>query len=305
MPDEPFAHALASLDRGERPVLIAVVAHSGSVPGHAGVHMVVTPGECAGTIGGGLAEQRMIEAARVGLSEARLDEYRHEGESICSGSQEFASLPLGPEDRSTVEAVAAEVAGGGYGAVTVRPDGLDFAPKQVAPAELDRDEHGWRARFPVGVVDTLTIVGGGHVSLALSRVMATLPFRIVVADDRPDLPTMSANHDAHELRVIDYARVAEHVAGGEHGWAVVMTHRHTADADVVRALADLELRYLGMLGSEKKVRTTFARLEAEGVPRARLERIHAPVGVSIGSHTPAEIAVSIAAEIIAERNRGA
>jgi xanthine dehydrogenase accessory factor len=77
-----------------------------------------------------------------------------------------------------------------------------------------------------------------------------------------------------------------------------MTFGHTHDETVLRVLEGKELRYLGLLGSEAKVRQMFDRMAADGVSPGFLESISAPIGVSIGSHTPEEIAVSIAAEII-------
>jgi xanthine dehydrogenase accessory factor len=83
-----------------------------------------------------------------------------------------------------------------------------------------------------------------------------------------------------------------------------MTHAHSADALVLEALVDRSYAYLGMMGSSSKVRRIFAALEEKGIAAELLDRVHAPIGVAIASHTPAEIAVSIAAEIISIRNRG-
>ena len=139
-------------------------------------------------------------------------------------------------------------------------------------------------------------------ALALSRVMATLPFRIVVLDNRSDLPTMADNVFAHETHVVDYGRIADHIAEGERSWVVIMTFGHTHDSIVLESLAGKPLRYLGLMGSTAKVERLFAIMRDGGVPEAHLARISAPVGVSIGSHTPEEIAISIAAEIIKLRN---
>jgi xanthine dehydrogenase accessory factor len=102
---------------------------------------------------------------------------------------------------------------------------------------------------------------------------------------------------------VPYDRLAEHVPDGEHSWVVVMTFGHTHDETALRALEGKNLRYLGLLGSEAKVRQMFDRMQADGVSREFLDSVSAPVGVSIGSHTPEEIAVSIAAEIIQLTNQ--
>ena len=165
------------------------------------------------------------------------------------------------------------------------------------------DDGTWLYRGPIGLEDTLYIIGGGHVGLALSRVAATLPFRIVVLDNREDLATMAANRWAHQRQVVDYDRIADHVVEGDRSWVVIMTFGHTHDRQVLEGLLGKELAYLGLMGSEAKVLQLFAAMLEDGSPAADLEGVKAPIGVPIGSHTPEEIAISVAAEIIAMRNR--
>jgi xanthine dehydrogenase accessory factor len=81
-----------------------------------------------------------------------------------------------------------------------------------------------------------------------------------------------------------------------------MTYGHNHDRLALEQLLDKDLAYLGVLGSKAKIRQMFAAMKKDGIPESVLERIRAPVGISIGSHTPEEIAVSIAAEIVAVRN---
>lgn len=302
---EPLLAALQWLRDGLAPVLVAVVDHEGSVPGTTGARMVVIPDAIAGTVGGGSAEREMIELARAVDVAPRLVTYVHaapSNDSLCSGQQRFAILPLAATDLSTLEQLREAVASGACGTLEMTSSGLAFRPGAATPAVLEGSGAHWRAVQPFGLLETLTIVGGGHVALALSRIMATLPFRLVVLDDRPDLATMAANCHAHERRTIDYPEIAEHVPQGGHSWAVIMTHGHRHDEEVLAKLLDLDLRFLGMLGSGAKVRSIFANLGARGMARDRLARVRAPLGFAIGSHTPAEIAISIAAELVAVRN---
>jgi xanthine dehydrogenase accessory factor len=132
--------------------------------------------------------------------------------------------------------------------------------------------------------------------------MATLPFRIVVLDNRAELPTMAANHHAHELRVVDFERIADEVPEGERSWVVVMTFGHHHDREVVERLLGRRFRYLGLMGSLAKVRKMFADMVRDGADPDALARVRAPIGVPIGSHTPEEIAISVAAELVALRN---
>lgn len=302
---EPLLTALEWLRDGVVPVLVAVVDHEGSVPGTTGARMVVTPDSIAGTVGGGSAEHEMIELARAVDVAPRLVSYVHaapSNDSLCSGQQRLAILPLAGRDLPALEQLREAIDSGACGTLELTSSGLAFRPGAAAPAVLEGNDANWRAAQPVGLLDTLTIVGGGHVALALSQVVATLPFRIAVLDDRPDLATLAANRHAHERRTVDYREIAEHVPQGAHSWAVIMTHGHRHDEEVLARLLDLELRFLGMLGSGAKVRSIFSNLEARGVARDRLARVRAPLGFPIGSHTPAEIAISIAAELVAVRN---
>lgn len=305
MSEDLWRRAAEAARDGRPASLVVVVAASGSVPGTPGTVMLVLDQDRAGTVGGGIAEHRMAERARPPLPQAEITEFRHESESLCSGVQTFAVMPIRHGDAAALDALTAELGDGGFGRLHLSPHSLAFAPGGQGPATFDPGVGGeWAAAITVGNLEILTLIGGGHVSLAVSRVMATLPFRIRVLDDRAGLDTLAANGWAHERLEVDYREIAGHVPEGERSWVVVMTAGHAADGLVVEKLADHRVRFLGLLGSRAKVEQLFAALEARGVPRTHLERIRAPVGVPIGSHTPEEIAISIAAELVRERNLG-
>jgi xanthine dehydrogenase accessory factor len=115
---------------------------------------------------------------------------------------------------------------------------------------------------------------------------------------------MEDNIYAHETRVIDYDETVKHIPDGEHSYVVIMTHGHRHDQQVLAQLATREYAYLGMIGSQAKVAQVYSNLEAAGFDRSLLARVRAPIGIDIGSHRPAEIAISIAAEIVKMRNLG-
>jgi xanthine dehydrogenase accessory factor len=298
-----YRHALTAVERGDPAVLVVVVDAEGSVPGTPGAAMLVLPTLAVGTVGGGIAEARMIERARAHPpTGVDLTEFRHSEESLCSGTQTLALAKLGPADTASLAGVVERLAVGETAHLTLSPSGLGLADDAEPSTGFRRTASGWRFDGVLGLRDVLVLIGGGHVSLALSRVAATLPYRIAVFDDRANLPTLDANQWAHERRVVDYAEIARHVPEGEHSWVVIMTHGHHGDRKVLEHLVGLDLRYLGLLGSRAKIAAILSALAAAGIDRARLDRVHAPVGLEIGSHTPAEIAVSIAAELIRERN---
>ena len=107
----------------------------------------------------------------------------------------------------------------------------------------------------------------------------------------------------HEQQVISIDEVGTYVEEGDRSWVVIMTFGHTHDRQVLEGLLGRDYGYLGLMGSKAKVRQMFTSMVADGTPESVLEGVKAPVGMSIGSHTPEEIAISIAAEIIALRNR--
>jgi len=299
-------HAVRSIRENKPTVLVVVVDHTGSVPGTTGAMMVVSELGCAGTVGGGVGENEMIERSRgfQGRSELVVIEHTPNGSgSLCRGRHTLAMVSLGEDDIPTLNAITSTLNADRIGALAVSQAGIAFEPGQFVSQEFLESEDGWRFATTVGRLETLYIAGGGHVSLALSRVMAPLPFRIVVLDNRPELPTMATNEYAHEAQVIDYEDIADHVEEGDRSWVVIMTYGHEHDAVVVRQLTGKPLRYLGLMGSASKVKQMFARFQEEGISADQLERVSAPIGLPIGSHTPEEIAISIAAEIVQLRNR--
>jgi xanthine dehydrogenase accessory factor len=130
-----------------------------------------------------------------------------------------------------------------------------------------------------------------------------LEFYIHVFDNRPDLHTFLKNDTAHEKMIVEDYSILQHlVPEGPHSYVVVMTMGYRSDDIVLRALQGKHFRYMGLLGSQYKIAKMFDDYKAEGISPQWLDRIHAPVGIIIKSQTPEEIAISIAAEIIRERN---
>jgi xanthine dehydrogenase accessory factor len=154
---------------------------------------------------------------------------------------------------------------------------------------------------PLGNAPRLYLVGGGHCAVELSPIAARLGFHVTVIDNRPEWASREKHPAAARLATAPYSEVASHISFGPDAWVVIMTHGHEHDELVLRACLRRELRYLGMIGSRRKVTQCFERLLADGFDRAELARVFAPIGFGVGSETPAEIAVSIAAQLAAVR----
>jgi xanthine dehydrogenase accessory factor len=252
-----------------------VVDHQGSVPGTTGAAMVVSSLGCAGTVGGGTAEHHAIELAHGFDSAPELVDIEHTPDgsgSLCSGRHTMALVRLASSNEATLVAICDTLRAGRVGTLRLSRSGISFEPgDRSAAADDGRDRLQLRHHpRPAG---HLTIVGGGHCALALSRVMATLPFRIVVLDDRAELPTLAANRFADEIRTVGYSELAAHVPQGDRSWVVVMTFGHAHDETALRALSGHRVRYLGLLGSSAKVAAMFAdarRWSARTWPRFTL-----------------------------------
>jgi xanthine dehydrogenase accessory factor len=155
---------------------------------------------------------------------------------------------------------------------------------------------------PIAPAPALYIVGAGHVGWHLARMAADAGFRIHVIDDREKFANADRFPAAETIEVDDIAAWLHRADLPPSAYAVVVTRGHAHDFEALRALAARDLRYVGLIGSRAKIARIFEALTAEGMPAECLARVHAPIGLDIGAITPAEIAVSILAELIAVRH---
>ncbi|HET9984106.1 MAG TPA: XdhC family protein [Longimicrobiales bacterium] len=191
---------------------------------------------------------------------------------------------------------------------------LDAAALELARAALAGAEPGSRAVDAGGARCTLfveahfppeelIVVGAGHIAVPLAALGTTLGFRVTVLDDREDFATPERFPSAARVLRADFAEPFRDVTLGPRSYVVLVTRGHRHDFDFLTRLLDSDAapRYIGMIGSRRRVRAAFHALAEAGATPERLARVHAPIGVDIGAETPAEIAVSIAAELVAVR----
>ncbi len=145
----------------------------------------------------------------------------------------------------------------------------------------------------------LLIVGAGHVGQKLCALGRLLDYRVVVLDSRAEMVTGERLPGADLLVHGDPARTSELVAIDSTTHVVIVTHGHVDDAAALRSVVGSEAASVGMIGSVRKVKKIFEQLREEGVPEEQLARVHSPIGLDIGAETPAELALSIMAEIVA------
>lgn len=154
----------------------------------------------------------------------------------------------------------------------------------------------WFAPKPV-----LLICGGGHVAKELAELAARIDYRVRVMDPRPEFASLERFPGAEEVICDSFENLKEHLVPG--GFYAVVTSGHKDDYTCVRTILGSQYRYLGMIGSRGKVAKTVTRLTEDGITDEQIQSIHAPIGLPIGAVTPGEIAVSILAQIIQEKNR--
>lgn len=148
---------------------------------------------------------------------------------------------------------------------------------------------------------TLYIFGGGHIGRALVKISEDLGFRIVVIDDRPDILAQYRESIKTILTDPGYERDFPAIHPGS--YVVIVTRGHKCDKEVLAKTINAGCAYIGMIGSRRKISRTFADLKENGVDPALLATVHSPIGLAIGAEGPHEIAVAIAAELIAEKNK--
>ncbi len=306
------------LAHGENVMLLVVAASSGSSPGRAGYKMAVAAdGELCGSIGGGVMEVRLVEEAKMLLSEpgaiaAGFREQVHRSNSpnasgmICSGKQTVIYKMLTPDEAMRVDGVVYSLKSEGGPLLIIQDDFFAAGPPECPTDErfFQRYRDGKFAYSELlGPNHDVYIIGGGHCALALSEVMSKLDFSVTIFDDRADLNTINKNTFADNISIIDdYQNIGEKIPNWDHSYVVVMTVGYASDKVVIKALYDREFKYFGVLGSKAKMATLMKELKDEGIPAEQLAKIHTPIGIPINSRTPEEIAVSIAAEIIAVKS---
>ena len=266
------------LRQGGEGILCRIIASEGSVPREEGAMMaVLKTGECLGTIGGGaverLAGQRALEMIRE--------------KSPLPAETDF---DLDSSGQHFLENTGAEKTGmicGGR--IRVRFMALSeetLSALENAPEIKEQEER------------VVWIIGAGHVGRALAKILAVTGMRHCVADDRPDALSREFFPEAERLVCLDYDKLDEVISISRNDLVVVTTYGHKGDLTVLSKVLGSDPFYVGCIGSHKKAQAVREALAGQGFSKEQIGTIHSPVGLEIGAQTPAEIAVSITAELI-------
>ncbi|RYG47892.1 MAG: XdhC/CoxI family protein [Chitinophagaceae bacterium] len=310
--------AIDKLTARHRVFLLLVLDSKGSSPGRQGFKMMVSSdGTMEGSIGGGIMEHKFVELVRSRMSaepgspEIHLQVHDKNSSSrsgmICSGEQTLYMTELFCSDVVELEKIASSVKKNKDHAIEISDTGVKLREQEHSEDYFFQrcGEEAFIYRERVGKKNTLHIIGGGHCSLALSKLMSEMDFVVNVYDDRPELNTMQQNSFADNLITLSsYSQLPEWIRPGNNVYVIIMSFGYRTDDQALRAILHIPVKYLGMIGSKKKVEQMFEAYKQEGMDEALLQEVHAPAGLFIKSETPEEIAVSIAGEIIRVKNTG-
>ena len=151
---------------------------------------------------------------------------------------------------------------------------------------------------PIVPVETLYLFGAGHISQSTVAMAKMLGFRVVVIDPRSEYNNSERFPNADLLIVEEYESAFSRLSVEKDSYIIIYTPGHVLDERCLHFAVGTKAKYIGMIGSKKKVREVKQRLLQKEVSRQQLDRVYAPIGIEIGAETPQEIAISILAEII-------
>ena len=332
---ELFARMADALRNGEDLVLCSIIASSGSSPRGAGAKMALfADGSTYGTVGGGAVEYESIKLAKKAMAEksaftAGFNLSKNQTADIgmiCGGQVTVYFQFFSGGDASAIRLfdrivslfgmqknswLVTRIGNGGANRTGLYVEGqgllnMDETDESAVTGLLKSRSvlTGGDPSYYVEPVTTAGVVyvfGGGHVSQQLVPVLARVGFSAAVFEDRPEFCTKELFPDAVRLIHGDFMNIFEQIAVTDRDYAVIVTRGHQADYDVLRQMLMTDAAYIGMIGSRHKIAATYDRLPDEAARKEARERVHAPIGLPIGGETPAEIAISIAGELIAQR----
>ena len=338
---ESFFEKLIESVRAGRPVAETVlVATRGSTPQKAGARMLVfADGAQLGTLGGGCVEAEVkrtalecLQSGKATISDFLLDnDYGWDDGLICGGRMTALIDPIlstGTAGYAAAYLQCLQEASGCTEAIALsaeadrRPsrflfdaenqlraqtNGSDASPSiagHLKPLDLRPLPYvaGEFAYLPTLPRCQVVIVGGGHVGQSLARYARDADFDVTVVDDRRDYCNPDRIPEAGRHLVGRMDDVLPQLSVCSQTACVIVTRGHNHDEEALLHLIRKQPGYLGMIGSRRKIRLIFDDLLREGIPEMDLARVHAPIGLDIGSRTVPEIAISIVAELIAWRN---
>lgn len=331
--------------KGRSIVLCTVVETRGSTPQKPGAAMLVfADGSQSGTLGGGCTEAEVKRQALTLLdsNDPKVvtftldDNFGWDDGLICGGRMTFLIQPIPAASsaryfesfhshlRSGQGCTEAVVIDAGKAGVAAGARWLFDAEGRLAVSHLVGDPpvdthnalvhlqerplpytQSGVAYIPILARCRLLLVGAGHVGQKVAQMASDVDFDVWVLDDRETYASKERFPSAKRLLVEPIGPALSAFVSDPNTYCLIMTRGHSNDEEALFHLARKPAAYVGLIGSRRKIRLIFEDLESQGIPREALDRVHAPLGIDIGSRTVPEIAISIVAHLIGHRNRGA
>ena len=307
---------LNTISSGKKAVLLVVAESSNSSPGRQGFKMAVNEdAEMVGTIGGGIMEKDMIEYALdllFGKESKVIKKLHHTDKTkfeksglICGGYQTIIFSAFDKSHIPLVEKILISTNKKQNGKLAITPGKIEYIhSEENSPTDFNyNSDEDWQYTETIGLPLIAYIAGGGHVGLAVSRVMKSLGFHVIVFDHREDVFTIKQNEFADEIIICNYDEIGSKIIEGERSYIIIVTPMHAGDKDTLKSVIHKNVKYIGMMGSKRKIKTIFDALSNDGIDNKLFEKVHTPIGIEIEAESPEEIAISIAAEVIKVKNQ--
>jgi len=338
---EIYKKATQLLSTGENIALVTVISTTGSTPGKAGYKMLVwgKAGQTFGTVGGGLVEAEIINAAKNMLPKIQNQVFRFNFDGtgdkergICGGSIELLIETFNKKTLPLFKKVLRVIENGGVGALVsiISPKkppkkiflqnildtaaNIDFSAEVIesiktAVAKEQSQKHKLENGIeifiePIFEPPMVFIFGAGHLAYHISTYAKSLNFQVTVCDDRAEFANRQRFPDANNIIVENFESVFDRIDINKNSYIVIVTRGHRYDEIVLERAVKTNARYIGMIGSKRKTLTILKKLRDKGISEEVLRRVYSPIGISIGAVTPQEIALSIVCELVKIRRLG-
>ncbi len=307
---EFYAQLAKALTLG--PVVLATVVQTrGSVPREVGAKMFLcSNGHTFDTIGGGAGEAKVIAQAHIVLATGHKQwvdidlSGAPQREGVCGGQMRvWLERWQGPAAIALTQTILTHLQAGNP-ITLVTPFAPTATPHFATPETPPAPPHTAFLE-PIQPAPLLLIIGAGHVGTALAQVAHLAGFQIIIQDDRPDWANPTRFPQAQQIWTGDLAAHLTPLRSQTQLYVALVTRSYHHDCQALQSLLSqpIAYRYIGMIGSKKRIQTVRQATKNSGIPSERLNSLHAPIGLAIGALTPTEIAISICAELIQTRRQ--
>lgn len=326
------------LELNQQGMLATIVWTSGSTPAPAQSKMLlgIDGNRIAGTIGGGCVEDAVMRRAaaiqdkkNAVIMDFELNDDNEETGLICGGTLKVLIESINISHQPLFQKLAERCNAGQETILVTKIGKNNDSEKSI----YDKDSHllvgnlsGIKSLkenifdkftpFMQNVEDTLYIYepiegkapvyifGGGHVGKAVSKFAAQCGFSVTIVDDRIEYTNHEKFPEADNTICLPFRNISEHLTIGESTFVIIVTRGHSYDELVLEQVLKFKPKYIGMIGSKRKVLVAYKNLISKGIEEKVLKNVFAPVGLDIGSISVEEIAISIVAEMITVKRRG-